>query len=202
MQILLWILAALLGYLLGSINAAIIITKIFLHSDVRAQGSHNAGTANVARVFGPWIGLATLVLDILKTIAALALGNLLLGAPGIAIACLGCLAGHCWPMFFQFRGGKGVAVTAGIALYLDWRVFLVLLVVYVLAFLLLRTASIASLSGVTLLPAAMALFGGFTIWHYIAACAGVAVVWVMHRGNLSRLFHGEENKFNFQQKSK
>ena len=91
-----------------------------------------------------------------------------------------------------------MAVSAGIALYMDWRLFALLLGVYILAFLLLKTASIASLSGVTCMPLVMAILGGFSVYQYICAIVSMLFVWIMHRQNLVRIAHHEEKKFSLE----
>ena len=159
-DILLHIAAAVLGYVIGSVNAAVIITKYILKSDVRERGSKNAGAANVTRVFGPVAGGCTLLLDMAKVMLVMWLGGVMAGETGTATAAIACLTGHCFPIFFGFKGGKAVAVTAGIGLYMDWRLFLICIGIYLLAFLIKKTASIASLSGVTFMPITMLILGG------------------------------------------
>ena len=188
-DILLHIAAAVLGYVIGSVNAAVIITKYILKSDVRERGSKNAGAANVTRVFGPVAGGCTLLLDMAKVMLVMWLGGVMAGETGTATAAIACLTGHCFPIFFGFKGGKAVAVTAGIGLYMDWRLFLICIGIYLLAFLIKKTASIASLSGVTFMPVTMLVLGGFSVSQYVVAIAAVAFVWIMHWPNLVRLAH-------------
>lgn len=197
MPFLYWTAAVLGGYLIGSLNFAIILTKYFLHADVRERGSGNAGTANVARVFGPWMGAATLVGDVGKTILAMYLGTALLSINGMCAAAAVCMIGHCFPVFFGFRGGKGVAVAAGIALMLDWRLFLILLAVYALVSILIKKASVSSLIAAGALPFAMLIWGEFAAVEILLAAFSALVIWLMHRGNIKRLLHGEEGKFHF-----
>lgn len=194
-DILLHIAAAVLGYVIGSVNAAVIITKYILKSDVRERGSKNAGAANVTRVFGPVAGGCTLLLDMAKVMFVMWLGGVMAGETGTATAAIACLTGHCFPIFFGFKGGKAVAVTAGIGLYMDWRLFLICIGIYLLAFLIKKTASIASLSGVTFMPITMLILGGFSASQYVVAIAAVAFVWIMHWPNLVRLAHHEEKAF-------
>ena len=113
-DILLHIAAAVLGYVIGSVNAAVIITKYILKSDVRERGSKNAGAANVTRVFGPVAGGCTLLLDMAKVMFVMWLGGVIAGETGTATAAIACLTGHCFPIFFGFKGGKAVAVTAAL----------------------------------------------------------------------------------------
>lgn len=184
-----------IGYLLGSFAMAIIFSKLVYHDDVRKYGSKNAGTTNMARVYGIAPGLATLLGDILKTVVSMLLGVLLLGKAGMALGAVGCLIGHCWPLYFNFRGGKGVAVAAGIALMTDWKVFLILIAVFLLIAFLTRFVSLGSLTVSVLFPAIMGLFGGFSGWHYFTAGMLLVIIWVMHRGNIRRLLSGTEAKF-------
>ena len=209
-DILLHIAAAVLGYVIGSVNAAVIITKYILKSDVRERGSKNAGAANVTRVFGPVAGGCTLLLDMAKVMLVMWLGGVIAGETGTATAAIACLTGtqageivgafgailgHNFPLYFGFKGGKAVAVTAGIGLYMDWRLFLICIGIYLLAFLIKKTASIASLSGVTFMPITMLILGGFSASQYVVAIAAVAFVWIMHWPNLVRLAHHEEKAF-------
>ena len=174
-DILLHIAAAVLGYVIGSVNAAVIITKYILKSDVRERGSKNAGAANVTRVFGPVAGGCTLLLDMAKVMLVMWLGGVIAGETGTATAAIACLTGHCFPIFFGFKGGKAVAVTAGIGLYMDWRLFLICIG--------------------TFMPITMLILGGFSVSRYVVAIAAVAFVWIMHWPNLVRLAHHEEKAF-------
>ena len=124
-----WIYALIVaaGYLLGSINVAIMYIKRRYGVDVRTEGSGNAGATNVARTHGLGAGLLTLGSDMLKTALAGFLGWKLGGSTGLAVACAAALTGHCFPVYYGFRGGKGVSASACIALLLDWRFFLLLL---------------------------------------------------------------------------
>ncbi|HOG00774.1 MAG TPA: glycerol-3-phosphate 1-O-acyltransferase PlsY [Clostridia bacterium] len=197
MQFLLWSAVAAAGYLAGSANFAIIITRWFLHKDVREHGSGNAGTANVARVFGPWIGLLTLAGDVGKTMAAMWFGSALLGTGGMCAAGAACIVGHCFPLYFGFRGGKAVAVTAGVALMLDWRVFLILFALYAATALIIKKVSVASLLAALALPLVMLLLGGFAAAEVLLAAFAALAVWVMHRDNIRRILQGEESRFRF-----
>ena len=116
-----WLLALIAlvgGYLLGSVSAAVMLTRHLRLGDVRKQGSGNAGATNVARVYGIWVGLLTLLGDGIKTALAMWLGRLLAGEPGVIIAAFGCLMGHCFPLYFGFKGGKAVSVSGAIGLFL------------------------------------------------------------------------------------
>ena len=112
-----------LGYLIGSLSVSILISKYIFHQDVRTLGSGNAGAANAARTLGAGVGLLTLLGDFLKGVISMLLGSCLGGATGLAIAGAACMIGHCFPIYFGFKGGKAVATAAAVALMIDWACF-------------------------------------------------------------------------------
>lgn len=189
------ILSAVAGYLLGSVSVAVLMTKLFLHADVREQGSGNAGATNVARVFGMKAGVLTLLGDMVKTAIAGGVGYLLAGSTGLAVSCTACSIGHCWPVFFGFKGGKGVAVGAGVALLLDWRMLVALVVIFAVMFVLTRRVSPCSVTCAAVYPFLYYFLNpGFTVELY--ACCIIAVLAIfMHRNNIKRLIRGEEPQF-------
>ena len=192
---------AVLGYLLGSISASVLLTKFAYHRDVRTQGSGNAGATNVARVFGMGAGVFTLLADVLKTVLAMLAGRWIFGDIGLAVAGAACITGHCWPVYFHFRGGKGVAVGAAIGLMLDWRLLLILLAAFFLTFAICRIVSVCSMVCAVVLPVAAALMHLGTSQLVLSIFAGVLVLF-MHRSNFMRLLRGEEKKFKPGKKSK
>ena len=189
------ILALLAGYLLGSVSVAILLTRRLPKGDVRKQGSGNAGATNVARVYGIWVGLATLVGDGVKTALAMFLGSLLAGGPGIVVAAFGCLMCHCFPLYFGFKGGKAVSVSAAIALFLDWRLLLILVAVFFLTFLLSKRVSVCSMTAAVAYPLGMLILGGFPWYTLALGCFITLFVIFMHRENLKRLLKGTEPRF-------
>lgn len=195
-----WIAVVVCGYILGSVNIAIIITRFLMHNDVRKTGSGNAGAANVARVFGPLMGFVTLSGDIIKTVAAMLVGSALLGEAGLCVAGAACMIGHCFPVFFGFKGGKGVSVAAGIALMVNWRLALICLAIYVATVLTTRRASVGSLAGVTAIPIAHLIAGASSPTVIALTAFAALMVWFMHRTNIKRLVHGEEKPFTFGKK--
>ena len=138
-MILKYILCALFAYLLGSISNAVLLSKLVFHQDIREAGSKNAGATNMARVFGIGPGLAILGLDIGKTFLSVWIGSSLCGSVGVCLACVFCNIGHCWPVFFQFRGGKGVSVGAAVAFCCGPKVFVGAVVLFFLLFLFLSS---------------------------------------------------------------
>lgn len=190
-----YLLSAAIGYLLGSISASILLSRCLFHQDIRTSGSGNAGAANAARVFGLGVGALTFAGDFVKTVAAMLLGQLLGGTNAMCIAGVFALLGHCFPLYFHFRGGKAVSAGAAVALILDWRVFLLAAAAFALAALISRTASVSSMSaavmvgvlGLLLLP---------TLPEKLLACFACLLVLFMHRSNIRRLIAGTEPKFH------
>jgi len=190
-----YILIAVLGYLFGSISSAVLLSRKLFHEDVRAMGSGNAGATNMARVFGMLPGLLAFVGDAAKTAAAMLLGRWLGGLEGMAVGGIACVIGHCWPVFFQMRGGKGVSVGAMVALMIDWRILLILLAAFFLTFYLTRIVSVCSIVVAVILPVASILMQQPVPESVLAVVTGLLVLF-QHRTNLVRLFKGEERKFS------
>lgn len=191
---LVYVTEAVLGYLLGSVSFSIILSRRAYKKDVRNEGSGNAGATNVARVFGLKAGLLTLLCDVLKMVLPMLLGMHLSGDIGIAVAGIAGLLGHCFPVYFGFRGGKGVSVAAAIALFADWRVFLVGIAVFAIAFLISRIVSVSSMLAAISLPIAAFAFADTTPRLILLTVTCILVLF-MHRSNFARLIKGKEKEF-------
>lgn len=187
---------ALLGYLLGSISFSIILTKIRYRKDVRDEGSGNAGATNVARVFGMKAGLFTLLFDILKMVIPMAVGLILSGPWGVTVAGAAGIIGHCFPLYFNFRGGKGVSVAATIAMFIDWRVVVLALLVFIISMAISRIVSISSCFAAIAVATFTIIFCYGEAAPITLAVFTAALVIFMHRSNLVRLVKGEEKKFS------
>lgn len=187
------------GYALGSISSSVLLSRLLYHTDLREHGSGNAGATNAARVYGMRFGVLTLVCDALKTIAAVLLGRFLGGEVGFALAGCGCLVGHCWPLFFDFRGGKGVTVGAVLVLLIDWRIFLVMTGIFFTLFALTRIVSVCSVGCALVLPLLAFLFLCDLPRCLLALFTGLVVIF-QHRANLARLVRGQEAQFQPGQK--
>ena len=194
MTVLKLIFAASVAYLSGSVSVAVLISMWLYRRDIRKEGSGNAGATNVARTFGIKIGLLTLAGDFLKTALAAWFGNLLVGDNGLVVACAFCMIGHIWPLFFDFKGGKGVATAGMIALILDWRLFLILVAVFGIAFLCSRRVSVCSLCCAFAFPIALVLLGTTTPRLILGIFIALIVIW-RHHGNIKRLQNGTEPEF-------
>ena len=189
-----YILVVLIGYLLGSLSASIFMSRRVYGSDVRSQGSGNAGATNMARVYGAKAGLITLAADMAKTAAAMWLGWLILGETGLALGGAACITGHCWPVYHGFSGGKGVSAGAAIALVIDWRVFVAVIAVFLLTAVLSKKVSLGSLCGAVTISISALLFG-LSLPRILLAVYGMLLVAARHRDNILRLIAGEEKDF-------
>ena len=189
-----FLIIAAVSYLLGSFCASIPLSKRVYGTDVRTLGSKNAGATNVARCFGIKAGLITLLLDMLKTVCAMLLGRYAAGEWGMALAGALCIVGHCFPLYFSFRGGKGVSVGAAIALMQGAWVFITVMTVFALVAVCGKKVSLASICASVALPAAAWIFGKPSALIILSAFSCVLVIF-MHRGNIRRLLDGTEPEF-------
>ncbi len=211
------LISVVLAYLLGSINTAVIVTRIVTKGkeDIRNMGSGNAGFTNVLRSVGKVPAIFTIVCDALKAIIAVFVGGWLFsmitvdGVSTDAVVTIGkyisgfaCIIGHSYPIYFHFKGGKGIVTAAGMMLVLDWRVFLMILGTFLIVFICSKIISLASLT-------CAALFGFYTFILaylvdngsviYTALCTvaafgiGIFVI-IKHKDNIKRLLKGEEKK--------
>ena len=182
------------GYLLGSLSASLLLSKFGWGKDVRSQGSGNAGATNMARVFGWGAGFATLAGDMLKAGLAMWLGQRLLGDVGIMLGGMSSMLGHCFPVFYRFKGGKGISVGAMIGLAIDWRVFVGIIAIFLIVALLTKKVSVGSLAAslsIALLSFAFHVSTPKLILAVFAACLAI----FQHRANIRRLADGTEADF-------
>lgn len=184
-----WLFAALLGYALGSIPFGLLLTRAAGLGDVRSIGSGNIGATNVLRTGNKKVAAATLLLDGLKGFFAVWLAWRLF--PEVAgFAALGAVLGHCFPMWLGFKGGKGVATTAGVCFGLGWPIGLAYAAVWLGVLALVRISSVAGMSAAVGAPVAAALLDR---WHLLPVLAAIALIVVLlHRENIARLMKGEE----------
>lgn len=192
------ILSIAAGYLLGSLNAALIVSKAFYKKDIRDFGSGNAGLTNVLRTFGKGAAAAVLVLDILKGILACFVGQLLTGnsenmgwAAGFAA-----VIGHNWPVFFGFKGGKGVLTSFAVILYISPLPALICLAVFIIVVSLTRYVSLGSIVAAITWPVVSIFFDLPALMLVIAVLMAIMIV-IRHKENIARLFQGTEKKLSF-----
>lgn len=189
------IICVLFAYLLGSISVSFIAGKVVSGVDIRDHGSGNAGATNSLRVLGWKIGVVVLIADILKGVLAIAFAHLLTGDSHWAMALSGLFAviGHNWPIYFQFRGGKGVATTIGVLLTLSAVPLLYAGLVALVLLLFTRYVSLSSLVLVTLTPIFEIALHAPVVYIWISFILTILTFW-RHRGNIDRLVHGEEHR--------
>lgn len=189
-----YIIIAITAYLLGSFCASIPLSKRFFGEDIRNLGSGNAGATNMARCFGLKAGFITLVCDMIKTAIAMLIGKYLAGESGEALAGTLCIIGHCLPIYFNFRGGKGVSVGAALALIQGVGVFAVVIAVFGIVAAMGKKVSLASIIAAVCLPIASMLFAK-SLPLFLMSLFSCVLVIVMHRENIKRLINGTESDF-------
>ncbi len=190
------------SYLLGAIPFGYLLVRTFRGADIRLSGSGNIGATNVART-SPALGIATLILDALKGLAAVAIARYLI-APhwGASVAILSALAalsavvGHIFPVWLKFRGGKGVATGLGSFVMLAPKAILVMVGVFLAIVTVLRYVSLGSIIAVALLPLLAWLLDGYRNSPIVLACmaAASALIIIKHHGNIRRLIAGTEHR--------
>ena len=197
------LLAAAIAYLLGSIPFGYLIARLSGGGDIRKAGSRNIGAANVTRVVGKGAGLLTLLLDAGKGFLAVWLAEgLTHGHPAwLIVACLAAILGHLYPLWLGFRGGRGVATAAGAFLLISWKAVLGAAMVWIIALLIWRYASLSSILAAATLPLLMSVLyaPGHAPSRAISlgtTLASILVIW-RHRPNLQRLIAGTEPRFHF-----
>ena len=212
LYIALTVVTVFIAYALGSINTAILVSKLLYRDDIRNHGSKNAGMTNILRTYGTKAALITLIGDIMKTVLAVIVGGVLLGfgyRAGIAlgaggyIAAISAVVGHIFPLFHGFKGGKGVLSTAAAVLVLSPPVFLIMIAIFAIIFLPSKYISLGSVSAAALLPV---VFNGYIKFVFGGAQAplevslvtiaiAILIVW-RHKDNLVRISNRTERKFS------
>lgn len=190
-------LCLLVGYLLGGINGAIVISFLTQHEDVRTKGSGNAGMTNFMRNYGWSTTVLVIAVDLGKAFLSVWLASVIWPEGGELARMLGGVAaqvGHVFPVFFGFRGGKGILTAAGVAIAMSWKVFGVLLVVFLLFFVFTKYVSLGSVMAAIAYPVAFAIFFSEDYRIFALSCVMAALAIFMHRGNIKRLLHGQERK--------
>ena len=193
MKLLYWIVVLVAGYVLGSLSFSIILSKV-LGRDIRKEGSGNAGATNMTRVFGWAAGVSTLAFDFLKAFAAMKLGQALLGDVGICLGGIASMTGHCFTLFHDFKGGKGIATGAAVGLMIDWRVFVCIVAVFLLVSLLTKKVSLGSISAAVVIVPATLIFAR-TGPMLALAVYGMVLAICRHAQNIRRLLNGTEPDF-------
>ena len=205
-----FLICIIVPYLLGSVNFALVISKVLYRDDVRKYGSGNAGMTNMLRTFGKGAAAGTLLCDMLKAVVAVILGQLVYTQWGVGgyMAGFFCVLGHIFPIFFKFHGGKGVATIAAMVLTLDPLCFLILFILFVVIVATTKYVSLGSIVICMLYPIftyrlALAGISGWGIgFPVIFSFLTAGIVIFMHRENITRLRNHTENKISFSNKNK
>ena len=200
MKVVLLVLTAAIAYFLGGLNGAIISSMGFFHRDIRNYGSGNAGLTNYLRTFGANSIVMVVLIDIAKSVLAILAGGWLLGFVGYPV--VGklfagfCLAmGHMYPVYYGFKGGKGVLCTGVTVMMVDWRVGLICLGIFLVTVIFTRYVSLGSILGTLFWPVFLWVFGYAPLEGTLALLTALLVV-VKHAENIVRLIGGTENKLN------
>ena len=202
------VIAAVIAYLLGNLNGAVVVSRIVAHEDVRTKGSGNAGLTNFTRNYGAHTSVFVILIDVGKAVAACLIGGLLLKrfghyTDGVALGGLFVILGHDFPALLGFKGGKGILSGVTVALMLDWRIGLFVFGIFLVAYAISKYVSLGSVLSAGAFGPIYAVVHWGEGWFPI--CVGFAmsalIVW-MHRGNIVRLVKGEERKTNLLGKGK
>ena len=193
----------LLGYLLGCLNGSVMVSHFIIKDDVRQHGSGNAGLTNFYRTYGARYALGVILFDMGKTVLACVIGGVAFRylfadwTLGVLVGGLGCELGHVFPVFFGFKGGKGILSGGTLVWLLDWRMGLIAWGLFALLWLVTRYVSLGSVAAAVSMPVSTwFLFGGSVLYTLLAVLIAALVVWC-HRENIRRLLQGEERKFHW-----
>ena len=193
------VLLAILSYLIGSINFSILLSRLVGGKDIRKSGSGNAGATNMLRTYGKKMGVITLLLDVLKGVAVILICRLMnIGSEWEYISAVGVILGHNFPLYFGFKGGKGVATSLGAALMLDWKIGFVVAVIAIAIMAITRYVSLGSIIGGIIYIIAniisMIVSKRFNLIILICVIVMGGLLVVRHHANIKRLLTGTESK--------
>jgi len=186
---------AIVSYLLGSINFSIIISRNTMKKDIREMGSGNAGSTNAFRTMGKKRAVMVVIGDSLKCAVAVLVSGLLFGPLGKLIAGMAVMLGHIFPIYFEFRGGKGALTAAIMVLCLDFRIFCIVMAVFFVIVLTTRYVSLASICATASFPILMHIFYNNALFTILSIVMSSIIIF-MHRTNIVRLINKTESKFS------
>ena len=191
------VLVILGGYLLGSAPFGYWVVRIFRHEDIRTKGSGNIGATNVWRVYGRWLGVPVILLDVAKGFVPAYIGLQVSGELLAVLAGAAAMVGHWRPLYLRLeKGGKTVATAGGVALAVAPLAAACCVATWIVVFLLFRYSSVASIVTALVLPVSIWAFGGSWPAVTFGALAGLAVL-LLHKANMRRLLAGTESRFRF-----
>lgn len=207
-----YIIIAVIAYLIGSINFSIILSKRMAGFDIREKGSGNAGTTNMLRAVGKKAAVITLICDILKGVVSILIAVLagkivknLDNALLVQLAGIFVIIGHTFPIFFKFKGGKGIATSLGVLLMINWQIGLICLIFALVLMALTKMVSVGSIAAAILFPILVAFIDQNYIvptsnsnWSYLVFSIIVSLLVIFnHRANVQRILNGTENRLSF-----
>ena len=207
-----YIIVAVIAYLIGSINFSIILSKKMAGFDIREKGSGNAGTTNMLRSVGKKAPIITLICDILKGVVSILIAVLagkiiknLDNALLVQLAGIFVIIGHTFPVFFKFKGGKGIATALGVLLMINWQIGLICLIFALVLMALTKMVSVGSIAAAILFPILVAFIDQNYIvptsnsnWSYLVFSIIVSLLVIFnHRANVQRILNGTENRLSF-----
>ena len=201
-----WMLLTVLGwmivsYLIGSINFSLVISKLAFKDDIRKYGSQNAGTTNMGRIYGKKIGAMTLLGDVGKGLVSVLIARVMLGDSAAHLCGLCCMLGHCFPIYYRFKGGKGVATAAAVIFAMNPISGIIILSIFLIVAIGMHYVSLGSIMGALFYPLVQRgitkVFTGFspTPLMSISAIAMALLLIARHHSNIKRLLEGSERKF-------
>ena len=197
------LMTAVPAYVLGGINGAIITSRLLFSKDIRKFGSGNPGLTNFYRVFGKAGALLVVAIDVFKTVAPVLFGGWIFGRYfdmtffGRAFAGFCVMLGHCFPVFYKFKGGKGVMAAGAVMIILDWRIAVIGWGAFILVTALTRYVSLGAIVGGATFPITLLVFNIGGVWELAAMLACSLLMIGRHEANIRRLIRGEESKFKF-----
>ncbi len=190
------------AYLMGSIPTGVIISRKFGNIDIQAEGSRNIGATNVARLIGKKFGVLTLVGDVIKGSIPVILAILVIGKGNlradmwVSLAAVCSVVGHMYPIFLKFKGGKGIATSAGVFLVLAPLAVLIDMIIFLLVLVRWRFVSLGSLSAAFCMPILIALLPGHNTFIPLALVITI-LIFYRHHENIERLLRGEERRWQY-----
>lgn len=200
----LYIVISVLAYFIGSISFSVIFSRKFAGFDVRDKGSKNAGSTNVLRTAGTKLAILTLLCDILKGVIAIVIAIIASNIwKDVDVTILKYMAGffailgHTFPIFFEFRGGKGVATALGVLITLDWKIGLICLIFALVIIIFTKMVSVGSILAAVLFPILTIFMTEFNLAIILISILIALLVIFNHRENLKRIKNGTENKISF-----
>ncbi len=189
------IICVVIAYLLGSLQVSVLLSKVFKFPDPRTQGSHSSGATNVLRTAGKNVALLTLIGDFLKGVIAVVIAIILHAMPFFwALAALAAVAGHIFPCFFQFRGGKGVATGIGGLLILSPFVGILVAILWLVIVFMTQYVSLASIIAAAASPLLILIFSSLRMSFFVPILLMAGLIIYKHKDNIQRLRSGTETK--------